>query len=303
MALFGLGGKVDSVPPDLAIVTPVVNGLSFIDETIASVVGQAGDFTIRYHVQDGGSTDGTVGRLKKWSKWLNHDFPIMCRGVTFSFSSRRDNGLYEAVNEGFRECGPANYMSWINADDRYEPGAFESAVEVFEKFPDVHWLGGRPVLMSESGCPGVLVNLRAFPRKAIAARIFDGRFSPFFMQQEGMFWRASLWQKAGELNAGMRLAGDFDLWTRFAAHADFVMADALFGTFRVRAGQLSASIDHYHQEIDRGLSAEAAALRTAISNDFREALTAEAVRAAGLEWRVAENRVFAGGWHITTRPN
>jgi glycosyltransferase involved in cell wall biosynthesis len=303
MALFGLHGKADSAPPDLAIVTPVVNGLPFIDETIAGVVGQAGDFTIRYHVKDGGSADGTVDRLQKWAKWLSDDFPIMCRGVTFSYASKPDNGLYEAVNEGFRECGPAKYMSWINADDRYEPGAFASAVEIFEKFPDVDWLGGRPVLMSESGCTGKVVDLRGFPRKAIRARIFDGRFSPFFLQQEGMFWRTSLWQKVGPLKADMRLAGDFDLWTRFAEHADFVVADAFLGTFRVRAGQLSVAIDRYHQEIDRALSVEAAAHRAEIANAYRDAVTVDAILAAGLEWRIAQNRVFADGWHIATLPD
>jgi glycosyltransferase involved in cell wall biosynthesis len=299
-----LVGKIKQcVTSDFAIVTPVKDGRAFIDETILSIVSQAGPFTIRYHVQDGGSTDGTVKRLEQWKKWLDNDFPIACSGVKFSFSSAPDGGLYDAVNKGFTQCGRANYMSWINSDDRYEPGAFVSVAEIFGKFSDVNWVCGRPVLMAESGSPGQLVELRAFPQKAIRARIFDGRFSPFFLQQEGMFWRAALWQSAGGLRADMRLAGDFDLWTRFAERADLVMADALLGTFRVRTGQLSASIDHYHQEIDRNLSEEAIVSRNSMSATFRDAATAEAARAAGLEWRVAENRVFADGWHVTTKPN
>src|ERR1700730_3330723 len=42
------------------IVTPVLNGEKFLDQTVLSVVSQAGPFTIRYHVQDGGSKDGTL---------------------------------------------------------------------------------------------------------------------------------------------------------------------------------------------------------------------------------------------------
>jgi glycosyltransferase involved in cell wall biosynthesis len=301
--MFGLSSKLKQwLLSDFAITTPVKNCLEFIDETILSVVSQAGPFTIIYHVQDGGSTDGTTKRLEQWKKWLDSDFPIACNGVKFSFSSVPDAGLYDAVNKGFSHCGQANYMSWINSDDRYEPGAFVSVAEVFGKFPDVNWIGGRPVLMTESGSPGQLVGLRAFPQRAITARIFDGRFSLFFLQQEGMFWRTTLWQKVGGLKADMRLAGDFDLWTRFAEHTDFVMADALFGTFRVRRGQLSASIGNYHQEIDRNLSEAAVALRKSMSATFRDAVTVDAARAVGLEWRVAENRVFSDGWHITTRP-
>jgi len=43
-----------------SIVTPVLNGEKFLDQTILSVVGQTGPFSIRYHIQDGGSNDGTL---------------------------------------------------------------------------------------------------------------------------------------------------------------------------------------------------------------------------------------------------
>ena len=46
-----------------SIVTPVFTGTRFLDETILSVLAQAGDFRLRYHIQDGGSTDGTMGKL------------------------------------------------------------------------------------------------------------------------------------------------------------------------------------------------------------------------------------------------
>jgi glycosyltransferase involved in cell wall biosynthesis len=295
-------GKMDE--SDFAIVMPVKDGRAFLDETVLSVITQSGPFTIRYHVQDGGSTDGTKERLKEWSSLLQGGFPITCKGVTFSWSSEPDSGLYDATNKGFSRCCKTKYMSWINSDDRYEPGAFASVAEVFGKFPDVDWIGGRPRVMAESGSPGQHVGgwgeLRACPRNAIRARIFDGRFS-HFLQQEGMFWRRALWENVGGLKADMRLAGDFDLWTRFAEHSDFVMADAFFGTFRVRTGQLSTKIDQYHEEIDRDLTEEAIAFRQTMAKTLQEADSTDAIRAAGLECRVAENRVFDDGWHITTR--
>jgi glycosyltransferase involved in cell wall biosynthesis len=45
------------------IVTPCRNAAAFIDETIFSVISRAGPFTIRYHVQDGGSTDAMEWKL------------------------------------------------------------------------------------------------------------------------------------------------------------------------------------------------------------------------------------------------
>ena len=46
-----------------AIVTPVLNGEKFLDQSILSVVSQTGPFTIRYHVQAGGSKDRTLRDL------------------------------------------------------------------------------------------------------------------------------------------------------------------------------------------------------------------------------------------------
>jgi glycosyltransferase involved in cell wall biosynthesis len=285
-----------------AVATPVFNGRAFLDETIFSVVTQAGPFKIRYHVQDGGSTDGTLDLLRRWSDRLSGDFPVLCAGVEFSHASELDTGLYDAINKAFARCGPGDVMSWMNSDDRYEPGAFASVEQIFHKFGDVRWLGGRPVLLSESGAQGQLVDLRGFPRPAIAAGIFDGRFAPFFLQQEGMFWRSELWHKTGGLNSRLRLAGDFDLWRRFARHSDFVMADALLGCFRVREGQLSATIESYRQEIDALLTPAECAARLKVAELFRVASTPDRVRAEGFQARFAENRVFAGGWHIVKRP-
>ncbi len=67
-------GKMYSNAPDLVreytkvlfIVTPSRNAVATIDQTILSVVSQAGNFAIRYHIQDGGSTDGTLERIAEW---------------------------------------------------------------------------------------------------------------------------------------------------------------------------------------------------------------------------------------------
>lgn len=288
--------------PSFSIVTPVRNGATFLDQTILSVVTQAGPFSIRYHVQDGGSSDGTLDLLARWSKRLAGDFPILCAGVEFSYSSEPDAGLYDALNKGFDRCGPQDFMSWINADDLYQPGAFVSVTKGFLKFADVQWIGSNPYLMSEAGEPGLLSESRRFPQEAIRAGIFDGRFAPYFLQQEGMFWRRELWNRIGGLNSRMQLAGDFDLWRRFAQHADLVMSNTLLGCFRVRSGQLSGDIGRYHREIDDGLTAEEKITRGEVAERYRTATMPEEFRAAGFHSRFFENHVFAEGWYLATWP-
>ncbi|VFU08051.1 glycosyltransferase [Methylocella tundrae] len=251
------------------IVTPVLNGEQFINETILSVVTQAGPFSVRYHLQDGGSTDSTIKLLAAWQARLANDFPINCKGIEFSFVSEGDRGLYDAVNRGFAACGNADAMSWINADDRLEPGALATVARVFETNPDVDWVTGRPTVIAEGGEVLHMSPIIAFPRKAVAAGIFDGRFARPFIQQEGTFWRPKLWDEVGGLNAKFRLAGDFDLWRRFAKRADLVIIDAILGCFRMRSGQLSENRVSYHAEIDASMQPAEKELRSRASRLYR----------------------------------
>ena len=232
------------------IVTPVLNGEKFINETILSVVSQTGPFSIRYHVQDGVSTNSTIKLLTAWKNRLANDFPINCAGIKFSFSSEPDRGLYDAVNRGFAACGDSDFMAWINADDRFEPGAFVTVAEIFDKHSDIDWVTGRPTVINEAGGMLHISPIVPFPRTAIAAGIFEGRFARPFIQQEGTFWRPGLWEKTGGLNANFRFAGDFDLWRRFAMQSDLVIVDTILGCFRIRRGQLTDDLRHYHAEID-----------------------------------------------------
>lgn len=43
-----------------------------------------------------------------------------------------------------------------------------------------------------------------------------------FLQQEGMFWRRTLWERAGALDIGLRLAANYELRIRFARETDLV---------------------------------------------------------------------------------
>ena len=74
--------------PRITLVTPVYNGIRYIGETIRSIVYQ-GYPNLEYIVVDGGSTDGTVDIIRKYEKHISW------------WISRRDNGVYNALNTGF----------------------------------------------------------------------------------------------------------------------------------------------------------------------------------------------------------
>ena len=144
----------------------------------------------------------------------------------------------------------------------------------------------RPTVIYESGALVNISPIIPFPRKAIAAGIFDGRFVTDCIEQEATFWRPRLWQKAGGVDPNFRIAGDFDLWRRFARQTDLVSVDAILGCFRVRAGQLSEDMPGYRAEIDASLSPAEIETRAKAAKRYAR---------AGFEYRVLM-RYFKGPW-------
>ena len=234
---------------DVCIVTPCLNAATTIDETILSVLSQAGDFHLRYHVQDAGSDDGTVERLERWAALLRSavSLPCLCRSVHFSFASEPDHGMYDGINRAFN-LATGDLMSWINADDLLVQGAVQSVREYLREYSEDSWVGGRTVMLRHDGIRATEVHARCYSTQLIDAGLYDGKRLPF-IQQEGQFWRRELWESVGGANASLRYAGDFELWTRFARHAEPISLDVPLGAFRVHARQKTSAMRHYNDEL------------------------------------------------------
>jgi hypothetical protein len=223
---------------------------------VESIVQQAGPFEVFYHVQDGGSSDGTLEKLEAWrQRFQEQSGALRCRGVHFSFSSESDRGMYDAINRGFAalQVPPHGYMTWLNADDCLYPGALAFVADCLERFPEVSLLGGRSCEMDESGATVRIHEQQVYADKTLRAGLHDGRRLPFVMQ-EGAFWRAAAWSHCGGCRVDLRLAGDFDLWRRMAAFCSFVSADTLLGAHRVHKGQLSGDREAYFGEVEAALA-------------------------------------------------
>ena len=240
------------------IVTPTRNVEKFLDETIFSVVSQVGDFDLSYHIQDSQSSDSTVNIIKKWERILAEPRnPFFNPRISFSWTSESDQGMYDAINRGFevliKKFGDSNskntVMSWINGDDIFTHGSLQTAVSFFRD-TDYSWITGVPSLVRHDS---VIMEIRDYPcyfsRHFLEKGLYDGRHFQF-VQQEGTFWRRSLWEATGSLDLRLKLAGDWDLWRRFAQNTDLVTLSAVLGLHRRRFGQLSSTLELYHKEVD-----------------------------------------------------
>jgi hypothetical protein len=151
------------------------------------------------------------------------------------------------------------------------PNALLVVQDIFQTFPAVEWLTSRILTLLDERGRIVLQTLHyGFERQGF----LRGDTLPGFgrgpvatyIQQESTFWRRSLWERAGSrFDSRLRLAGDFELWTRFFMHADLWSVSAPLGAFRKHEGQLSAlHAGAYAQEASDVLRAHRGRPRSAL---------------------------------------
>lgn len=228
------------------IVTPVYNGEKYLAETIESVLSQEGDFEIEYIIRDGASTDNTLSVIKSYDEKLRTGaYPIKCKGIMLAWHSEKDAGMYDAISKGFARA-TGDICAYLNADDLYLPGAFAAVANIFIAHPDIEWLKGITAFCDEQGvilssAPGYLYR-QEWLQKGIYGR------SAYFVHQDSVFWRRSLWEKARPVLSSFRLAGDYALWITFAKHVPLWSFNTRVSVFRKRSGQLSADMGPYRRE-------------------------------------------------------
>lgn len=237
------------------VVTPSFQSEAFIDETVHSVLTQVTDVPVHYHVQDGGSSDGTLDKLRRWSAIVeNGELPGLGKNTLFSFASATDSGMYDAINTAFARLNPQSddILTWINSDDRLAPGALITVEQVFVDVPSCHFLSARISIMNEGGSILGVGPATGYAQACLAAGLHDGRWLEFVMQ-EGTFFSGEIWNDAGGVDPRYKLAGDWDLWRRLAAKTPHFTLDSITGFHRRRHGQLSGDMDRYYREVDQAL--------------------------------------------------
>lgn len=89
----------------ISIITVVYNGISYIEETIKSVIHQSYS-NIEYIIIDGNSRDGTKEIIKKYEPYLSY------------WVSESDKGIYDAMNKGIKKC-TGDWIIFMNCGDYF----------------------------------------------------------------------------------------------------------------------------------------------------------------------------------------
>jgi glycosyltransferase involved in cell wall biosynthesis len=255
--------------PKISLVTPVWNSAHYLEATIRSVLSQAYP-NLEYIIVDGGSTDGSLAIVSKYESQLH------------AWISEPDRGMYDAINKGFSRSS-GDLMGWISATDMLHAGSLFVVGSVFQTFPGVEWITGRPTGFSDEGMAVEVLKLRRWSRMPFLAG------ANRYIQQESTFWRRSLWDRAGSrVDDSRRNASDFELWVRFFRYAKLYSVDALIGGFRSHPDSLGlqnlAKCHHIHNEI---IEKELASMPHSEGVKLFRALGSRVMNIPGLEkpWR------------------
>ena len=226
----------DGAPwPRISIVTPSLNRGGYIEETIRSVLLQ-GYQNLEFIVIDGGSTDGSVEIIEKYSPWLAH------------WVSEPDRGQGHAINKGMA-AATGEIFAYINSDDIYLPGALHAVAAGFRKRPEVDLVhGGCRIMDQEGQSTGERWgDIETIDQILNLWEVWWGRRN--FVQPE-VFWTRRIAEMVGPFREDLYFVMDYDYWMRIlAAGGQVSRVDRLLAAFRITPDQKSRESERVAEEL------------------------------------------------------
>jgi glycosyltransferase involved in cell wall biosynthesis len=229
-----------------SIITPSYNQGVFLAETIESVISQRGDFSIDYIIIDGGSSDNSVDIIKHYDTLLQHkEWPVNCLGIMFRWVSEQDGGQTDALMKGFR-MATGSIFAWLNSDDTYLPGAFQTAAAFFRDHPDTELMYGDAHYVDSSGAVIGSYRTEEFDLIRLA--------SANIICQPAAFFRRQAFEAVGCLDETLDFVMDYDLWIRICRRFPCRYFPGLLATYRLHEASKTISSDTLIRNSEESLS-------------------------------------------------
>lgn len=208
-----------------SIITPSYNQANYIERTIQSVLSQSHK-DVEYVVMDGGSTDGTVKILEKYSDRI-------------TWTSEKDNGQSDAINKGLKRA-TGDIVAYLNSDDTYEPDALEKVNAYFEKNPDTKWVYGKCKIIDQDDRE-IRKWITTYKNLLLANYSYKKLLTENFISQPATFWKRELHEELGYFNEKEHLCMDYEFWLRLGKKYDADVIPHYLANFRYYTESKSGS--------------------------------------------------------------
>lgn len=215
---------------DLSVVMPVKNAMPYLDEAVASILGQShADF--EFVIRDDGSTDGSRARLRDWAG--------------------RDSRI--RLFESDSSLGPSGSSNWVvhqtrgpivarmDADDISEPERLERQLSLMKAYPDVVLTGSIPLGIDHEGHVVRDADLSAIGRRSFSAPFAHGSI---------MFTKAAF-DRSGGYREECRFWEDLDFYRRMAVQGRILVS--VVPLYRHRFSETSTRLTSPSVDVERAV--------------------------------------------------
>ena len=199
-----------------SIITCTWNSEPFLAQSIASVLSQNYSH-IEYIFVDGGSTDGTLERIRS----LERPYRLL---------ENVNGGISRAMNAGI-EIATGDVIAHLHSDDYYLHPTVLSTVAQHLQSSGRNWLFGRIL----RDVDGVLQREKFISPRYSYSRLLRTNFIP----HPATFVRRAFIQRAGGFDTTLKYAMDYDLWLKLGELGEPVQLDEPLAAFREHHGSLS----------------------------------------------------------------
>ena len=179
----------------VSVITAVFNGAKTIQDCIKSVSGQIYP-NIEHIIIDGGSTDGTLEVIKRYTE------------KRVNIVSEPDNGIYDALNKGIRQAS-GEVIGLLYSDDFYaHDRVIEKVADIFMKY-NIDSCYGDLEYVSKNDTNKVI-------RYWKSSQYRHGKFKYGWMPPHSTFFvKKEIYNKYGYFNTNFKIAADYELMLRF----------------------------------------------------------------------------------------
>jgi len=184
-----------STYPKISVVVPSFNQVEYLELALRSIIDQEYP-NLELIVIDGGSNDGSSDVVRNYESHMKF------------WCSEPDGGQTLGIIKGFSHA-TGEILCFLNSDDLFEPGSLLEVGQYFAAHPDTDAVYGNALWIDAKGGP-----LR--PQKEMPFNRFIFLHTYNYIPSMSMFWRRSIYDKAGGLNPAFQMAFDADLWMRFS---------------------------------------------------------------------------------------
>lgn len=207
--------------PKVSVIIPAYNSMSFLPQTLASVLAQTYQ-NFEVIIINDGSTDGI-------DQWIE--------GITDSrvkYISQSNQGPAVARNTGISNT-QASYLAFLDADDLWQPTKLEKQVSILDNYPEVG------LVYSWVGSVDCLGNINGKIRKNYAEGNVWQQIIKHNIVECGsnpMIRRICL-EKLGQFEPQITYAQDWQMWLKIASCYHFKVIKEPLVYYRAHSGNRS----------------------------------------------------------------